>query len=57
MDALKKIIETQMKISEYMKTKNAKRIYQILIIIDFLDDVTISRNSKLIWQLATRGRH
>ena len=57
-DALKNIIETQMKISEYMKTKNAKHIYQILIIIDdFLDDVTISRNSKLIWQLFTRGRH
>jgi len=33
-DALKNIIETQMKISEYMKTKNAKHIYQILIIID-----------------------
>ena len=28
-DALKNIIETQMKISEYMKTKNAKHIYQI----------------------------
>ena len=26
-DALKNIIETQMKISEYMKTKNAKHIY------------------------------
>jgi len=35
-----------------------QNIYQILIIIDdFLDDVTISRNSKLIWQLFTRGRH
>ena len=47
-----------MKISEYMKTKNAKNIYQILVIIDdFLDDQTISRNSKLVWQLFTRGRH
>ena len=52
------IIETQRKITEHMKAQNRKKLYQILIIVDdFADDPTFSRNSKLLHSLFTRGRH
>ena len=54
---LHNIIETQRKIIELMKQQNRK-FYQILIIVDdFADDPTFSRNSKLLHSLFTRGRH
>ena len=56
--ALQNIIDTQHKVAEYMKKKNHKTIYQILIIIDdFADDPKFTRQSKLLHSLYTRGRH
>ena len=41
-----------------MKAQGRKKLYQILIIVDdFADDPTFSRNSKLLHSLFTRGRH
>ena len=55
---LHNIIETQRKLTEYMKRQQRKKLYQILIIVDdFADDPTFSRNSKLLHSLFTRGRH
>ena len=57
-EALQNIIDTQHKVAEYMKNKNHKKIYQILIIIDdFADDPRFTRQSKLLHALYTRGRH
>ena len=55
---LHNIIDTQRKITELMKSQKRKKLYQILIIVDdFADDPTFSRNSKLLHSLFTRGRH
>ena len=55
---LMKIIETQHKVSEFMKHNKMKKVYQILIIIDdFADDPSFTRNSRLLWSLYIRGRH
>jgi hypothetical protein len=57
-EALDKIISTQHKVAEHMKTKGFTKIYQILIIVDdFADDPVFSRSSKLLHALFTRGRH
>jgi hypothetical protein len=57
-EALLEIIDTQKKVIEYQKKENYKRLFQILIIIDdFADSVEVSRNSKLLHSLFTRGRH
>ena len=58
-ESLEKIIDTQKKIIEFQKQKKAaKRLFQILIIIDdFADDASFSRQSKLLHALFTRGRH
>jgi hypothetical protein len=57
-EKLQNIIDTQRKITEYMKSQNRKKLYQILIIVDdFADDPSFSRNSKLLHSLFTRGRH
>jgi len=57
-DALENIIETQHKITNYMKKHKYKTLYQILIVIDdFADDVSFTRQSKLLHQLYVRGRH
>ena len=56
-EALQNIIDTQHKVAEYMKNKNHKKIYQILIIIDdFADDPRFTRQSKLLHALYTRRR-
>jgi hypothetical protein len=56
--ALQKIINTQHKITEYMKKQGHKKIYQILIIVDdFADEPLFTRQSKLLHALFTRGRH
>ncbi len=53
-----KIISTQHKIAEFMKENKMKKVYQILIIIDdFADDPSFTRNSKLLHSLYIRGRH
>ena len=57
-DALENIIETQHKVTNYMKKHNYKTLYQILIVIDdFADDPSFTRQSKLLHQLYVRGRH
>ena len=53
-----KIIQTQFKVAEFMKHNKMKKVYQILIIIDdFADDPSFTRNSKLLHSLYIRGRH
>ena len=55
--ALQSIIETQHKITDYMKTHKYKTLFQILIVIDdFADDPSFTRQSKLLHQLYVRGR-
>jgi ABC-type cobalamin/Fe3+-siderophores transport system ATPase subunit len=58
-EQLNKIIDTQHKVIEYMKKKNIKKLYSILIIVDdFADDQPqFSRQSKILHALYTRGRH
>ena len=55
---LVKIIQTQHKIIEFMKHNKMKKVYQILIIIDdFADEPSFTRNSQLLHSLYIRGRH
>jgi len=55
---LERIIDTQHRVVEFMKDNQMKNIYQILIIIhDFADDPSFTRNSKLLHSLYIRGRH
>ena len=57
-DGLESIITTQNKIILEQKSKNKKKLFQILIIIDDMaDDNLFSRQSKLLHSLYTRGRH
>ena len=55
-DSLDKIIDNQKKIVEYQKKqKDTKNVFQILIIVDdFADDPSFSRNSKLLHSLFKR---
>ena len=56
---LEKIIDTQKKVTEHLKSKkDNKKLYSILIIVDdFADDPSFSRKSQLLHALFTRGRH
>jgi hypothetical protein len=57
-EALDKIIDSQRKVTDYMKKHKYKTLYQILIVIDdFADDPSFTRQSKLLHQLYVRGRH
>ena len=57
-EALMKIMETQMKITDNMKKQKKTKMFQVLIIIDdFADDPRFVRSSKLLHSLYTRGRH
>ena len=57
-EALEKIVSTQTKLAEHMKSQGYTKIYQVLIVIDdFADDSSFSRHSKLLHALFTRGRH
>ena len=53
------IIETQHKVIDYIKKhKGTTKLFSILIVIDdFADSVEVSRQSKLLHSLYTRGRH
>lgn len=56
--ALHDILDIQHKITDYSKKKNYKKLFQILIIIDdFADDPTFTRQSKMLHSLYVRGRH
>ena len=57
-DALANILDTQHKITNFMKKRGDKKLFQILIIVDdFADDPSFTRQSKLLHALYTRGRH
>ena len=57
-DELENVIHTQHKITNYMKKNGSTKLFQILIIIDdFADDPSFTRQSKLLHSLYTRGRH
>ena len=57
-EALHQILDTQHKVIDYMKKKNIKKLYSILVVVDdFADSPEISRHSKILHGLYTRGRH
>ena len=57
-EALANILETQHKITQFLKKRGDKKLFQILIIVDdFADDPSFTRQSKLLHALYTRGRH
>ena len=57
-EQLHKIIDTQHKVIDYMKKKNIKKLNSILVVVDdFADSPEISRHSKILHGLYTRGRH
>jgi hypothetical protein len=57
-EALARIIDTQRKITDYMKKQKKTKLFQILIIIDdWADSPSFVRNNKLLHSLYTRGRH
>ena len=57
-EALANILDTQHKITNFMKQRGDKKLFQILIIIDdFADEPSFARQSKLLHSLYTRGRH
>jgi len=57
-EALANILETQHKITNFLKKRGDKKLFQILIIVDdFADDPSFTRQSKLLHALYTRGRH
>jgi len=57
--ALHTIITTQHKVIDFMKKqKNTSKLYSVLVVVDdFADDPTFSRQSKMLHALYTRGRH
>ena len=57
--ALQNIITTQHKVIDFMKKqKNTTKLYSVLVVVDdFADDPTFSRQSKMLHALYTRGRH
>ena len=57
-EALANVLETQHKITNFLKKRGATKLFQILIIVDdFADDPSFTRQSKLLHALDTRGRH
>ena len=57
-EALTDMIETQGKIIDHMKKEGSKKIHQVWVIIDdFADDPTFTRQSRILHALYTRGRH
>ena len=57
-EALTHILGTQHKITNFLKKRGDKKLFQILIIVDdFADDPSFTRQSKILHSLYTRGRH
>ena len=57
-EALNDIIDNQHKLVDYMKKKEAKTLYNILVVVDdFADDPKFVRQSKMLQALYIRGRH
>ena len=56
--ALKHIIETQHKVTDFQKKNKQKELFSILIVVDdFADDPKLVRYSNILHGLFTRGRH
>ena len=57
-EALENILTTQHKITNFLKKRGDKMLFQILIIVDdFADDPSFTHQSKLLHTLCTHGRH
>ena len=57
-EALANILDTQHKITNFMKKRGDKKLFQILIIVDdFADSPEFTRQSKLMHTLYVRARH
>ena len=55
---LMKIIDTQTKVTKYLKEQKQKSLYNILVILDDIADAPdIARHNKLLQSLYVRGRH
>ena len=55
---LMKIIDTQTKVTKYLKDKKEKKLFNILVILDDIADAPeIARHNKLLQSLYVRGRH
>ena len=51
-------MDKQHKVIDYLKSQGSTKLFQILIVIDdFADDPSFTRNNKLLHQLYIRGRH
>ena len=56
--ALKKIIETQHKVTDFQKKNKQKELFSVLIVVDdFADDPRCVRYSNILHSLFTRGGH
>ena len=57
-EALANILDIQHKITMHMKSQGRTKMFQILVIVDdFADDPSFTRQSKILHSLYTRGRH
>ena len=57
-EALEHIIKTQHKVIEFKKKQDHRKLFSILIIVDDMaDNPAFTRQSELLHQLYTRGRH
>ncbi len=57
-DSLGNILETHHKITNVLKKRGDTKLFQTLIIVDdFADDPSFTRQSKLLYALYTRWRH
>ena len=55
---LEEIMDKQHKVINYLKSQGHTKMFQILVVIDdWADDPSFTRNSKLLHQLYIRGRH
>ena len=55
---LEAIMDKQHKVIDYLNSQSSTSMFQRLIcIVDFADDPSFTRNSKLLHQLYIRGRH
>jgi len=55
---LDRVISTQYKVVDFQKQNKQKKIFSILIVVDdFVDTPSFTRNSKLLHSLNIRGRH
>ena len=55
---LEQVIKTQQKVIYYQKEQKHKDLYKIFILVDdFVDEPSFTRNSQLLHQLYIRGRH